>query len=56
MTVTAEKAIYFECEECGHGMYIDYTLDHDWEGDRAVMSDKIDCEECQHQNRVIEEL
>ena len=58
MTVKAKKAIYFECEKCGHGQYFDYTLEHSWESDpdRAVMADKIDCEKCNHQNRVIEEL
>jgi DNA-directed RNA polymerase subunit M/transcription elongation factor TFIIS len=56
MSVKAEKAISFECEKCRHHQFIEYTLDHDWEDDRAVMADNIDCEECKHVNRVIEEL
>ncbi|MBU2644482.1 hypothetical protein KKI24_07205 [bacterium] len=56
MSVEAQKAIYFECENCGHGQYGEYTLDHGWEDDRAVMVDTIDCEKCTHPNRVIEEL
>lgn len=56
MTVTACKAIWFECEQCCHGQFADYTLDSDWEEDRAVMADTIDCERCDHPNRVIEEL
>jgi len=47
---------WFECEKCHHGQYADYTLGSDWEDDRAVMADNIDCEECGHENRVIEDL
>jgi hypothetical protein len=56
MTVQACRAIYFDCEKCDHGQYADYTLDHDWEDDRAVYADNIDCEKCGHTNRVIEEM
>ena len=54
MSELAKKAIYFECEKCGQGQYLDYTLEYFWEDDRAVMADMIDCENCYHQNRVIQ--
>ena len=56
MTVTAERAIQFECEECGLVQFSEYTLVHGWYGDRAVNEDNIDCEKCGHENHVIEEL
>ena len=54
--VKAAKAIKFECEECGYDQYADYTLEHGWYDDRAVMRDNIACENCGHDNLVIEEL
>ena len=56
MSVEALKAIYFECEKCEHGQYADYTLNNNWEDDRAVNADDIICEKCNHSNRVIEEI
>ena len=56
MPVDARKAIMFVCEECGFNQYSDYTLEHGWFEDRAVNEDRIDCEECSHENHVIEEL
>lgn len=56
MPVTAERAIQFECEKCGHIQYGDYTLDMGWHEDRAIMEDRINCENCGHENHVIEEL
>ena len=56
MAVTASKAIYFECEICGRGQFISYTLEPSWEDDRDVNADRIVCEYCGNLNRVIEEL
>lgn len=56
MTVEAGRAIWFECEKCTHGQYADYSLDSGWFDGRAVNEDYIDCEECGHENHVIEEL
>lgn len=58
MSVLAEPAIFFKCEKCNHGQYFDDTLDHDWEDNphRAVRADNIDCEKCNHTNRVFMEL
>lgn len=56
MTVKAGKAIKFHCEKCGADQYADYSLESDWEDDRAVNADNIDCNLCGHTNRVIEEL
>lgn len=56
MPVEAKKAIQFECENCGEVQFSEYTLNHGWHVDRAVNEDRIDCEECGHENHVIEEL
>ena len=56
MTVTAERAIQFECEECGLVQFSEYTLSDGWYENRAVNDDRIYCEECGHENHVIEEL
>ena len=56
MTVTAEKAIQFECEKCGRIQFTEYTLTHAWYEDRAINEDNIMCEKCNHDNHVIEEL
>ena len=56
MTVTAEKAIQFECEKCGHIQYSEYTLAPGWYQDRAVNEDSILCELCGHDQHIIEEL
>lgn len=56
MTVTAEKAISFKCENCGSTQLADYSLEQGWYEDRAVNEDKIDCMACFHENHVIEEL
>jgi len=56
MTVKALKAVFWQCEECRHGQYGNYTLEHSWHEDRAVMADNIICETCGHENHVIEEL
>ena len=55
MTVEAEKAIQFECEECGHFQYESYTLIGGSHEGRAVEEDYIDCEKCGHENHVIME-
>ncbi len=56
MTVDAEKAIQFECEECKEVQFADYMLEPGWHEDRAVNEDRINCSECNHENHVIEEL
>ena len=56
MSVEVDRAIGFECEKCGEYQYHEYSLEQDWEDDRVVMADTIDCEKCGHANRVIEEL
>ena len=56
MTVEAEKAIQFECENCGHFQYESYTLCSGSFEDRAVNEDRIDCEKCGYENHIIEEL
>ena len=56
MTVTAEKAILFECEKCHKEQFYKYSLEHGWYDDRAVMEDRIVCQYCNHDNHVIEEL
>lgn len=56
MSIKAEPAIEFTCEKCGEIQYADYTLDQDWEEDRAVMADNIDCKKCGHENRVFMEM
>jgi len=48
MTVTAGRAIQFECEKCGHFQYESYTLSGGWHIDRAVNEDHIICEKCDH--------
>ncbi len=56
MTVEAEKAIQFECEECGRVQFSEDTLCYGRYADRTVKEDRIDCEKCGHENHVIEEL
>ncbi len=56
MTVKAKKAIQYHCEKCCGVQFADYTLEPDWEDDRAVNADNIDCDKCGHTNRVIEEI
>ena len=55
MTVEAEKAIQYECEKCGEVQFSEYTLCPEWFEDREVMSDRILCDSCGHDNHVIEE-
>jgi len=54
--VVAERAIQFECENCGHMQYDNYALSPGWYINRAVNEDNIVCAECGHDNHVIEEL
>jgi len=56
MTVEAERAIQFECEECGEIQYHEYSLQDSWLDNRAVNADNIMCEKCGHDNFVFEEL
>ena len=53
MTVTAEKAIYFECEKCGYRQYHHYTLE---KISSEIMENLINCESCGQTNHVIEEI
>ena len=55
MTVTAKKAIQFECEECGHFQYGSYSLEGAYYKGRVVNEDHIMCKQCGHDNHVIEE-
>jgi hypothetical protein len=54
MTVMADLAICFKCEECGHQQFTKYTLELRFEYQECIYVDYIDCEECRHTNRVIE--
>ena len=54
--IKAEKAILFDCPECGHSQYHEYDLCDDWYEDRAVNSTIVECEECEKEVKVIEEL
>jgi len=56
MTVEADRAVGFACEHCGHYQYHEYSLEHNWHENRAVMSDNIDCEKCGKENHVIEDF
>jgi len=58
--IKAERAIQFDCEQCGETQYFEYTLEHGWCYDdgrsRAVMQDEVQCEFCGHMNHVYQEL
>ena len=62
--VIAKKAIYFKCEQCGHGQYHDYSLTpaviiglrSGVMMERDVNEANIDCCKCWHSNQVIDEL
>jgi hypothetical protein len=56
VTVKAEKAIMFKCEQCGEKQSYPYTLEHGWYEDRCVMRDNIICCFCGLDNLVVEEL
>lgn len=56
MTTTAQKAIYFRCEDCDYPQYHLHTLEHGWFNDRYVNQDHIVCENCGFDNHIIEEL
>jgi ribosomal protein L33 len=56
MSVEWDKAIYFDCEECSHGQYADYSLVSDWVDGRAVNAATIECSECKHPNFIVEDL
>ena len=54
MTVMADLAVLFKCEDCGYKQYGDYTLELRYEYNECIYVDYIDCEKCGHTNRVIE--
>jgi hypothetical protein len=60
MATEVDKAIGFECENCNHYQFHEYTLEPSWQCDggrnRAVNADTIDCELYGTPNRVYEEL
>ena len=56
MAVQVEKAIRFKCEHCGKVQFGEYTLIPGKYMDREVNEDHILCEQCNHDNHVIEEL
>jgi len=54
MTVMAELAVSFKCEECGKIQYAPYTLELRYEYEECIYVDYIDCNKCKHTNRVID--
>jgi len=56
MTVMADSALWFQCEECGHGQYTAYSLELRYEYEECIFVDYIDCEKCKHTNRVIDPI
>ena len=53
MTVMADSAIWFKCEDCGHPQYVPDSLELRYEYEECIYVDYIDCLKCKHINRVI---
>ena len=52
MSVEAERYIKFTCEKCDKTQYASDSLEQSlWKG-CFVMSDRIDCDKCNHVNHV----
>ena len=56
MAQVAWPAIKYKCEKCGMEQFEEDSLDYGCYENKAVRQDHIQCENCGHDNHVIQEL